>query len=74
MSSNVTAITPSVDRPWFFDDSSDPTLARYYEITPGIGHIVRRADGLHYLRGPSTVLQAHHESAEEPQVKSPPPS
>jgi hypothetical protein len=32
----------------FFDDFSDPALARYYEITPGIGNVVRRADGLHY--------------------------
>ena len=38
----------SRDRAPFFDDFSDPALARYYEVTPGIGNVVRRADGLHY--------------------------
>jgi uncharacterized protein YjbI with pentapeptide repeats len=32
----------------FFDDFSDPELSRYYEITAGVGRIVRRPDGLHY--------------------------
>jgi hypothetical protein len=48
MSRDVTAATPSAERAAFFDDFSDPELARYYEITPGIGNVVRRTDGLHY--------------------------
>lgn len=32
----------------FLDDFSDPAVARYYEVTPGIGNVVRRTDGLHY--------------------------
>jgi hypothetical protein len=47
MSLNATAATPSSERAEFFDDFSDGTLARYYEITPGVGN-VRRAGGLHY--------------------------
>src|SRR5690349_11240446 len=48
MSSNITAAIPSADRPGFFDDFSDLALARYYEITPGTGKTIRRADGLPY--------------------------
>jgi hypothetical protein len=32
----------------FFDDFSNPELARYYEISPGVGTIVRREGGLYY--------------------------
>jgi uncharacterized protein YjbI with pentapeptide repeats len=48
MSRDVTAATSSAERGAFFDDFSDPTFARYYEIAPGVGNIVRRTDGLHY--------------------------
>ncbi len=48
MSRDVTAATPSAERATFLDDFSDPALARYYEVTPGIGNVVRRTDGLHY--------------------------
>lgn len=34
--------------PVFFDDFSNPELARYYEITPGVGEVLRRPDGLLY--------------------------
>jgi len=38
----------------FFDNFSNPDLARYYEIIPGIGTANRREGGLHYeiLRAP----------------------
>ena len=39
---------PSRREPEFFDDFSNPGLARYYEISPGVGSVVRRLDGLHY--------------------------
>jgi hypothetical protein len=32
----------------FFDDFSNAELSRYYEITPGVGTIVRRPGGLQY--------------------------
>jgi len=48
MSRDVTAAAPSAERATFFDDFFDPALARYYEVTPGIGNVVRRESGLHY--------------------------
>jgi uncharacterized protein YjbI with pentapeptide repeats len=44
----------------FFDDFSDTSLARYYEITFGIGNVVRRTDGLHYdiVRAPDGPASA----------------
>ena len=48
MSRDVTAATPSAEMATFLDDFSDPAVARYYEVTPGIGNVVRRTDGLHY--------------------------
>jgi len=48
MPNNMTAATPSTAGAEFFDDFSDSALARFYAITPGIGHVIRRADGLHY--------------------------
>jgi uncharacterized protein YjbI with pentapeptide repeats len=44
----------------FFDDFSESALARYYEITPGIGNVVRRTDGLHYdiVRAPDGPASA----------------
>jgi len=59
MSRDVTAATPSAERA-FFDDFSDPALARYYEVTPGIGDVIRRTDGLHYdiVRAPDGPASA----------------
>jgi len=59
MSRDVTAATPSAERA-FFDDFSDPGLARYYEVTPGIGDVIRRTDGLHYdiVRAPDGPASA----------------
>jgi uncharacterized protein YjbI with pentapeptide repeats len=48
MSRDATAAMPSADSAAFFDDFSDTTLVRYYEITPGIGNVARREGGLHY--------------------------
>jgi len=60
MSHTVTAATPSGETSVFFDDFSNPVLARYYEITPGIGNAVRRTDGLHYeiVRAPDGPASA----------------
>jgi uncharacterized protein YjbI with pentapeptide repeats len=44
----ITEAALSAEQGGFFDDFSDPTLARYYEVAPGIGTVVRREDGLHY--------------------------
>src|SRR5438045_4146102 len=50
---------PPVGGPGFFDDFSDRGLARYYDISPGIGSIVRREGGLHEIArapdGPSST-------------------
>src|SRR5579859_8115296 len=60
MSRDLTAAAPSAETAVFFDDFSESALARYYEITPGIGYVVRRTDGLHYdiVRAPDGPASA----------------
>jgi uncharacterized protein YjbI with pentapeptide repeats len=59
-SSDVTVGAPSAETTVFFDDFSNPALARYYEVTPGIGNVVRRTDGIHYdiVRAPDGPASA----------------
>ena len=44
----------------FIDDFSNPELARFYDIVPGVGNLIRQNDGLHYtiLRGPDGPTSA----------------
>jgi hypothetical protein len=60
MSRNATGAVPYADEPTFFDDFSESALARYYDITPGIGKVVRGAGGLRYeiVRAPDGPASA----------------
>jgi len=46
----------------FIDDFSNPELARFYDILPGVGNVIRKNDGLHYTisRGPDGPSSAQY--------------
>jgi hypothetical protein len=37
----------------FFDDFSDPEMARYYETSDGLGDVARALGGLRYVIAPA---------------------